>query len=78
MTVKAMKSGAVEFLTKPFREQDLVDAIQEALKRADELRKQQAKIGQLQERYSDLPREGRRREGRAPRYQRANGLEGCP
>ena len=54
MTVKAMKSGAVEFLTKPFRDQDLVDAIQEALKRADELRKQQAEIGQLQERYSKL------------------------
>ena len=34
MTVEAMKSGAVEFLTKPFRDQDLVDAIQQALKRA--------------------------------------------
>ena len=33
MTVKAMKSGAVEFLTKPFRDQDLIDAIQQALKR---------------------------------------------
>ena len=30
MTVKAMKSGAVEFLTKPFRDQDLIDAIQQA------------------------------------------------
>ena len=36
MTVKAMKSGAVEFLTKPFRDQDLVDAIQQALERDDE------------------------------------------
>ena len=33
MSVKAMKSGAVEFLTKPFRDQDLIDAIQQALKR---------------------------------------------
>ena len=54
MTVKAMKSGAVEFLTKPFRDQDLVDAIQEALKRADALRQQQAEIAQLRERYAKL------------------------
>jgi FixJ family two-component response regulator len=54
MTVKAMKSGAVEFLTKPFRDQDLIDAIQEALKRDDELRKQQAEIAQLRERYAKL------------------------
>ena len=50
MTVEAMKSGALEFLTKPFRDQDLVDAIQQALKRHDELRQQQAEIAQLQER----------------------------
>ena len=54
MTVKAMKSGAAEFLTKPFRDQDLVDAIQEALKHSDELRQQQAEIAQLQERYAKL------------------------
>ena len=54
MTVEAMKSGAVEFLTKPFRDQDLVDAIQQALKRDDELRQQQAQIAQLQERYAKL------------------------
>ena len=54
MTVKAMKSGAVEFLTKPFRDQDLIDAIQEALKRADDLLKQRTEIGQLQERYAKL------------------------
>ena len=47
MTVEAMKSGAVEFLTKPFRDQDLIDAIQQALKRDDELRQQQAEIAQL-------------------------------
>ena len=58
MTVEAMKSGAVEFLTKPFRDQDLVDAIQQALKRDDELRQQQAEVAQLQERYAKLtPRE---------------------
>jgi len=54
MTVEAMKSGAVEFLTKPFRDQDLVDAIQQALKRDDELRQQQAEIAQLRERYAKL------------------------
>jgi FixJ family two-component response regulator len=54
MTVEAMKSGAVEFLTKPFRDQDFVDAIQEALKRSDELRQQQAEIAQLRERYAKL------------------------
>ena len=54
MTVEAMKSGAVEFLTKPFRDQDLVDAIQQALKRDDELRQRQAEIARLQERYAKL------------------------
>ena len=54
MTVKAMKSGAVEFLTKPFRDQDLIDAIQKALKSDDELRQQQAEIAQLRERYAKL------------------------
>jgi FixJ family two-component response regulator len=54
MTVEAMKSGAVEFLTKPFRDQDLVDAIQQALKRDDELRQQRAEIDQLQELYAKL------------------------
>src|SRR6202041_1866333 len=54
MTVKAMKSGAVEFLTKPFRDQNLIDAIQQALKHDDELRQRQAEITQLQERYAKL------------------------
>jgi FixJ family two-component response regulator len=54
MTVEAMKSGAVEFLTKPFRDQDLVDAIQQALKRDDELRLRQAEMAQLRERYEKL------------------------
>ena len=54
MTVKAMKSGAVEFLTKPFRDQDLIDAIQQALKSNAEARQQQNELAQLQERYAKL------------------------
>src|SRR5882672_7708913 len=54
MTVKAMKSGAVEFLTKPFRDQDLIDAIQQALKRDSENRRQQNEIAELKERYASL------------------------
>ena len=54
MTVKAMKSGAVEFLTKPFRDQDLIDAIQEALKRDGETRQQRNELAELKERYARL------------------------
>ena len=54
MTVQAMKCGAVEFLTKPFRDQDLIDAIQEALKRDSETRQQQSEIAKLAERYESL------------------------
>jgi len=54
MSVKAMKSGAVEFLTKPFRDQDLVDAIQQALQRDAEERQQQTEIAELKERYAKL------------------------
>ena len=54
MTVKAMKSGAVEFLTKPFRDQDLIDAIQQALKSNAEARRQKSELAQLQERYAKL------------------------
>jgi FixJ family two-component response regulator len=54
MTVKAMKSGAVEFLTKPFRDQDLIDAIQLALRRDSETRQQQHEIEKLKERYDTL------------------------
>jgi len=42
MSVRALKSGAVEFLTKPFRDQDLLDAIQQALQRDSAVREQQA------------------------------------
>ena len=54
MTVRAMKSGAVEFLTKPFKDQDLIDAIQEALKRHLETRQEQAELVHLKERYAKL------------------------
>jgi FixJ family two-component response regulator len=54
MTVKAMKSGAVEFLTKPFRDQDLLDAIQQALERENATRKQQGEIQSLKKRYETL------------------------
>lgn len=53
-TVKAMKSGAVEFLTKPFRGQDLIDAIQQALRRDREAKQQQDEIAELKGRYSRL------------------------
>jgi FixJ family two-component response regulator len=54
MTVKAMKSGAVEFLTKPFRDQDLVDAIQHALAKNRSARQQRKEIARLRERYAKL------------------------
>jgi len=54
MTFKAMKSGAVEFLTKPFRDQDLLDAIQQPLQGHRETREQQREIQELKERYQTL------------------------
>jgi len=54
MSVRALKSGAVEFLTKPFRDQDLLDAIQQALHRDRAAREQQAEINDLRERYHAL------------------------
>jgi FixJ family two-component response regulator len=54
MTVKAMKSGAVEFLTKPFRDQDLLDAIHQALHRDRVMRQQQSELGELRKRYELL------------------------
>lgn len=51
MTVKAMKSGAVEFLTKPFRDQDLLDAIHQALDRDRQTREQQAELAELRNRH---------------------------
>ena len=58
MSVRAMKAGAVEFLTKPFRDQDLLDAIQQALERDRLMRSQQADNAELRNRYQSLtPRE---------------------
>ena len=54
MTVKAMKSGAVEFLTKPFRDRDLLDAIRQALDRDQARRQQQASLAELRGRYQAL------------------------
>jgi len=54
MTVKAMKSGAVEFLTKPFHDQDLLDAIRQALDRDRARRQQQSNLAELRKRYEAL------------------------
>jgi len=54
MTVQAMKAGAVEFLTKPFRNQELLDAIQQALERDRTTRDQRAKNEELHTRYDSL------------------------
>lgn len=58
MSVRAMKSGAVEFLTKPFRDQDLLDAIHQALETDRKRRQQQSEISELHTRFLNLtPRE---------------------
>jgi FixJ family two-component response regulator len=54
MTVKAMKSGAVEFLTKPFRDQDLLDAIHQALDRDRVMRQQQSEFAELRKRFESM------------------------
>jgi FixJ family two-component response regulator len=58
MTVRAMKAGAVEFLTKPFRDQDLLDAIQVALEQDRAKRQQEEEMATLRQRWESLtPRE---------------------
>jgi FixJ family two-component response regulator len=54
MTVKAMKSGAVEFLTKPFLDQDLLDAIRQALDRDRLVRRQESSFAELRKCYEAL------------------------
>ena len=54
MTVRAMKSGAVEFLTKPFRDQDLLDAINQALDRDRAAHQQQSDLAELRKCYELL------------------------
>ena len=58
MSVRAMKAGAVEFLTKPFSDQDLLDAIHEAIQRDDSARRSQSELAEVRDRYESLtPRE---------------------
>ena len=54
MSVKAMKSGAVEFLTKPFQDEDLLNAIHQALDRDRITREQQNELAELRQRYQSL------------------------
>jgi len=54
MTVQAMKAGAIDFLTKPFRDQDLLDAIHKAIARDRDRRQQRAEVAELRQRYEEL------------------------
>ncbi len=54
MSVRAMKAGAVEFLTKPFRDQDLLDAVRVALEQDRTRREQEKEITELQQRFESL------------------------
>src|SRR5262249_53995817 len=54
MTVEAMKAGAVGFLSKPFRNQDLIDSVKEGLNRDREAQKRLEEIAELQKRYQSL------------------------
>jgi len=59
MTVRAMKAGAIEFLTKPFRDQDLLDAISQALERSRAMLERQRAVLDLRERFETLTRRER-------------------
>ena len=54
MTVRAMRGGAVDFLTKPFRDQDLLDAVQQALEKDRNMLEQHAELAELRRRFESL------------------------
>jgi len=54
MTVQALKAGAVDFLTKPFRDQQLLDAVRQAINRDRAARRQWADLAELRRRYESL------------------------
>ena len=59
ISVKAMKAGAVEFLTKPFHDQELLDAIQQAIARSRDIRQETSEFADLLTRYESLTRRER-------------------
>ena len=63
MTVQAMKGGAVEFLTKPFRDQELLDAVETGLARDRARRESDRSLGVLRERFETLSARERRSHG---------------
>jgi FixJ family two-component response regulator len=56
MTVQAMKAGAIEFFTKPFRDQELLDAIQKAIEHDRGERRRRMEVAELRHRYDSLTR----------------------
>jgi FixJ family two-component response regulator len=78
MSVHAMKAGAAEFLTKPFRDQDLLDAIQEAIERDRAALARRAELAELQARYEALTPREREVMGLVVQASRGSGCLGSP